>query len=1519
MPKRFFIVLVGLALLLSQPIHAQKEGAVWYFGQNAGLDFKANYPTPLSNGQIKTREGVATICNKDGDLLFYTDGQTVYDSTHQIMMNGEGLYGDASSTQSSIIVPRPGSGTQYYIFTVDQAVAAPTPDYKGLNYSIVDMAQNYPYGKVTDDKNVPLIRDPNTLFTEKIAVVKKPNGDYWIIAHQFGYWVFYEFLLTKTGITLVETPSAGSAHLIDPGDRVNRGATGYLKSSPKGEFLVAAVEGQHFFELFSFNQVTGEIKLIVRLPAGDTLDPHAEKEAAYGVEFSPTSNYLYGSTRKGGIIYQWDISVLNADAIKKSVHILRQNSSVLCGALQLGLNGKIYVSLAGQPYLGKINSPIQKNCDYIETGVVLKNNETGEGGKAYYGLPTFLSDFFKEAKFYYENTCQNDLTRFYLSTKVGLDGLPAWRILDATGTFIANATVDPVTLEGTYRFSQPGTYKVQLIASQFGSPITPIPEQEVIIFELPKINWPDTTRMCQGVPVTLDAGDGAFYNWSDNPNLNVVRSRIIYQPGKYVVTVTHYSDCSNTDSTYIKQEPLPVIKDTLITAAACGSSNGSIELIMDRSPDQFKFIWTGYPDTTNLLSHLPGGVYEVNITSRTTGCSITKKLSVSNQNAPQVRIASTATGTVCPGTKVTLTASGALQYIWENPGGFITDKVDIYPDKTDTYRVKGYSIDESTKDTCFSIKDVLIEVYDVNPPVLGDLHEECQGDTVKLDGQDYVSWNWSNGATTRYVNITQSIDRLILFTTDKNQCVQSDTTRIVIMPLPVINLGDSITRCLGDSVTLSGNVAAEWYLWSPGSDTTETIRVNSPGINYYKLTVWNKGCISTDSIRVHFKPLPEVNLNMPRDTAVCSSKPVKLNVGPGDSYLWSTQETTREILAAQTGTYWVKTFLDGCADSDTVNLTIHTLPPVELGDDISQCRADSVRLDGGIAEHYLWSPGGDTLPEIRVNNTAWYYLTITDKKGCTNTDSIHVEIRPLPNVDLGDKTTYCISDSVKLNGGYGDSYLWSTNDTTPDIFIKNSGIYWLKITQDGCINSDTVDLTLLPAPPVELGDNISQCKAEPVRLYGGPGEHYLWSPGGDTLSEIRVNNTAWYYLTITDKIGCPNTDSIYVEIKPYPIVNLGPDTTFCVLDSMKLNGGEGDTFLWSTRDTTPEIYIRNSGLYWVTITRDGCAGSDSVQLFTKPLPKADLGKDTIYCTRDPITLTANQGGSESYLWSTGENSTAITVDKTGKYWVTVAYKGCVNSDTVMIRLNDPDLLIIDSVRTTPVTCAGNQNGSLVVYSHGSGLSYEYSINDGLTYSDSPYFEGLYGKNNFRVVVREDKTCITRYPEEIIFNEPDSLLISYHLVSPSCETCPDGIINLSITGGTPPYSVKWSTNDTVTYLYNMELGKYLVWITDAANCRNSAMIDLNMDHPPFQIPNAFTPNGDGINENWDIASLKEYPECQVKIFDRSGHLIWWSDTGYTTPWDGKDKSGTVMPVGAYYYLIWLRSDLNPLKGSVSVLR
>ena len=101
-------------------LYAQKESANWYFGELAGLSFNTNNPVPLLNGKLITSEGCATISDPNGNLLFYTDGVTIWDRRHEVMLNGQGLLGHSSSTESALIIPKPGSKSRFYVFTIDQ-------------------------------------------------------------------------------------------------------------------------------------------------------------------------------------------------------------------------------------------------------------------------------------------------------------------------------------------------------------------------------------------------------------------------------------------------------------------------------------------------------------------------------------------------------------------------------------------------------------------------------------------------------------------------------------------------------------------------------------------------------------------------------------------------------------------------------------------------------------------------------------------------------------------------------------------------------------------------------------------------------------------------------------------------------------------------------------------------------------------------------------------------------------------------------------------------------------------------------------------------------------------------------------------------------------------------------------------------------------------------------------------------------------------------------------------------------
>ncbi|MBT7995778.1 MAG: hypothetical protein HN691_12955, partial [Bacteroidetes bacterium] len=314
-----FIVLL-LWLFSSFSSYAQKEGNIWYFGANAGIDFNGSTPVALTNGAMNSKEGCASICDSDGNILFYTNGVNIWNRNHSIMPNGGNLNGHQSSTQSAIIVKKPGTSTIYFVFTVDREAKS-----NGLRYSEVDMNLQSGLGDVTSNKNILII----TPTCEKIAAIKhQNNSDFWIVTQFQGSNIFYSYLLTSSGLNM--TPVVSKIGSVVP---EGSPGIGYFKASLNGSRIVTARSQMYQLELFNFNNSTGFLSNSMTF--GDI--------SPYGVEFSPKGNLLYVSSLdiNGKKIYQYNLLSGSAAKIANSRIIIGSLSNT-CGALQLASDGKIY-------------------------------------------------------------------------------------------------------------------------------------------------------------------------------------------------------------------------------------------------------------------------------------------------------------------------------------------------------------------------------------------------------------------------------------------------------------------------------------------------------------------------------------------------------------------------------------------------------------------------------------------------------------------------------------------------------------------------------------------------------------------------------------------------------------------------------------------------------------------------------------------------------------------------------------------------------------------------------------------------------------------------------------------------------------------------------------------------------------------------------------------------------------------------------------------------------------------------
>jgi WD40 repeat protein len=363
MMYRTRLLLVCLLLLVGI-LHAQNETRNWFFGNNAGLSFASGSPVAVLTGVLTGIEGAASASDASGNLLFYTNGLTVYNRNHLVMTNGSGLMGGGSSVQSSLIVPLPGSATLYYLFTTNDNSAT------GLRYSIIDMSLSAGLGAVTATKNVLLVQPT----AEMLTAVKHSNCiDNWIVTHSSTGNNFHAFRLTSGGVGPIITSAAGAS----------LGATiGALRISPNGT-KIAYCAHDGVAQLFDFNSTTGQVTNPVLLNAVTGL--------GYGTEFSPNSNVLYcGRGNNYKDIYQYNVAAGSSAAILASqVHIANSAAS-WGGCLQLGPDGKIYFSSYNTSTVGCINSPntLGVGCNYVDNQVNLGGRTTT------LNLPNFVTSYF---------------------------------------------------------------------------------------------------------------------------------------------------------------------------------------------------------------------------------------------------------------------------------------------------------------------------------------------------------------------------------------------------------------------------------------------------------------------------------------------------------------------------------------------------------------------------------------------------------------------------------------------------------------------------------------------------------------------------------------------------------------------------------------------------------------------------------------------------------------------------------------------------------------------------------------------------------------------------------------------------------------------------------------------------------------------------------------------------------------------------------------------------------------------
>lgn len=660
-------------------------------------------------------------------------------------------------------------------------------------------------------------------------------------------------------------------------------------------------------------------------------------------------------------------------------------------------------------------------------------------------------------------------------------------------------------------------------------------------------------------------------------------------------------------------------------------------------------------------------------------------------------------------------------------------------------------------------------------------------------------------------------------------CTMGSGTTVNVRPAYSLALTHDTTVCtaLGMQLHISHNMVAPFQIaWTPASHLNSasiaapTIMVDTT--TTYTVTLTDQiGCTITDSttIAVAFD-----NLITPVNVSACQGQSLQLDAGfPGSSYVWNTNESTQSIAVTQPGQY-VATITDvqACQAIMTFIASFNPLPVVDLGPDLALCGVPAHVLNAGNAgNNVLWNTGA-TSGQLTVGSTGTYSVTVTTPQGCQASDTMHISMDPAP-VDMLQDVTACVTAAPVLNAGNaGSTYLWNTGDTTQSIVPGSSGTYAVTVTTpQHCTAVFSTAVTLMPVVILDLGLDQVHCDGDPVTLDVGPAIGTVaWNTGAAT-PQLNISTSGTYIATVSNGY-CSATDTVQVLFHPLPQDNI-TDMTTCTGQTLVLDAGNpGATYAWTNGAASQAITVAAPGHYAVTITNAfGCTATYGAQLSFVPPPSVDLGRDTVLCAGEWITLDAGNPGN-TYLWSTGATSRTLNVGTTGQYSVTVDNGYCSRTDAVSVLFN-------------------------------------------------PVPERM-PKHQLFICLDEDP----------------------HYVE--------------VDAGNAGSSFLWDGGETAQVVRAAAYGWRRVVITNHFGCAlaDSAMVN-EFCRPTFFIPNTFTPNGDGTNDTWmPVGNNIGYYDMYV--FDRWGGVIFHS-TEVNNGWDGK-LNGQVVPNEVYAFRVTYRLIEDP---------
>ncbi len=977
-------------------------------------------------------------------------------------------------------------------------------------------------------------------------------------------------------------------------------------------------------------------------------------------------------------------------------------------------------------------------------------------------------------------------------------------------------------------------------------------------------NFPLCNGDCNGtIDLTVMGGTpGYTFMWTNGATTEDVNNLCA---GQYTVTITDTNGCTGTQTISLTEPAALLVATSMTPVSGAGVNDGTATSTPSGGTPSYTYLWSN-GETTSTISNLAPGTYTVTVTD-SNGCTNEEMLVINpfdcgNFNSTFTSAAATCFGS-CDGLIDLTVVGGTMPYDYDW-------NIDIYDGIEDLSNLCAGDYQVTvTDDTGCSvviatniIEPSALTVSLTSTPPSGPGANDATITANPSGGFPGYTYLWSPTGEVTQTIIGLAAGTYTVVVTDQNTC--TTTATITISDIDCSNFDLSISTsdvsCSGDSdgvasVVATGGIEPYSYLWSTGEMTSVVTGLEEGTVSV--IVIDGNGC-QLEMVEMVGSPLP-IEIEFDVVNAFCNGAndgiitciPSGGTSGGGYNYIWSSGETTATISGIPADVYCV-TVTDaqsGCTESACTQITE---PPVFLAmltvvnetmPGASDGSATCTPSGGTPAYTYDWCNGETSATAIGLPGGVCT-LIVTDANGCTLVEEVLIGTGSVDCSSFGMAVSFteplCFGEgtgtatATPSGGTMPYTFLWSNGEMTGTIIGLPAGPYSCLVTDaNGCQLQQAFDL----AQPEELSVSVntspesapgaSDGTAECFPLGGTPGYTYLWE-NGETTQLIVGLVSGVYSVTVTDANGCAAIVSFVIDSTPIDCTDfIGTIVTNNIscfegsdgfASAFATGGTEPYTFLWSTGETTSDIFGLLAGSYSCTITdADGCVFQESF-IITEAAPlevSVTSTDETAAGASDGTAACFPIGGTPPYAfaWCNGSSSSETTGLPAGICSVTVTdANGCTEEITVDIGTMIGDCSSFSaSLEVTSVDCFGNATGVITAFPQGGSPSYNYVWSNGemgqsiTSLLAGPYQVSISDANDCEVIL------------EGIVSQPMALLSAASSSPESTAGASDGTASANPVGGTPPYSFNWSNGGTTETITGLMSGAYSVIVTDANGC------------------------------------------------------------------------------------------------------